>query len=314
MSRRKRSGIRFVSNTENHYICYYSITYVMSKPAIKSLPFALAVALCVSLVPEEAAAQSRKAEKQRAEELSYQQAGGASADRKDREWVDPNATIVRGTPRSRLSPAEQLAFNLNQRKAELQEQVDLLGAELKTARGTRARKITKELDILADQIAVIDRKLEALPKPQTIPEAYSSGKPFKQFVDALVDKRIEEEGYVKGPSDTPATDNYTAPARNTADAYRVVYRVQLAVTSYPNEGAFAAFAWRADVAAAGRQIRLLLRRLSDLCRSPGGLQTPADEREIPGRFRRGDAGHATHQPSGSIPADLDRPVKSNTYG
>lgn len=240
MSRRKRSGIRFVSNTENHYICYYSITYVMSKPAIKSLPFALAVTLCVSLVPEEAAAQSRKAEKQRAEELSYQQAGGASADRKDREWVDPNATIVRGTPRSRLSPAEQLAFNLNQRKAELQEQVDLLGAELKTARGSRARKITKELDILADQIAVIDRKLEALPKPQTIPEAYSSGKPFKQFVDSLVDKRIEEEGYVKGPSDTPATDNYTAPARNTADAYRVVYRVQLAVTSYPNEGAFAA--------------------------------------------------------------------------
>ncbi|MCC8062995.1 MAG: SPOR domain-containing protein [Rikenellaceae bacterium] len=216
----------------------------MSKPVIKllSLPFALAATLSLLLSPEGAAAQGRKAAKQQAEELSYQQAGTPAAGKKEREWVDPNATIVRGTPRSRLSPAEQMVCNLTERKAELQKQVDLLGAELKTARGSRARKITKELDILADQIAVIDRKLEALPKPQSIPDAYSSGKPFKQFVDSLVDRRIEEEGYVKGPGDTPATDNYVAPTQSAAAAYRIVYRVQLAVTTRPNEAAFSGLA------------------------------------------------------------------------
>lgn len=215
----------------------------MSKPVIKllSLPCALTATLSLLLSLESAAAQGRKAAKQRAEELSYQQAGPPAAGKKEREWVDPNATIVRGTPRSRLSPAEQMVCNLTERKAELQKQVDLLGAELKTARGSRARKITKELDILADQIAVIDRKLEALPKPQSIPDIYSSGKPFKQFVDSLVDRRIEEEGYVKGPSDTPATDNYVAPTQSAA-AYRIVYRVQLAVTTRPNEAAFSGLA------------------------------------------------------------------------
>lgn len=216
----------------------------MSKPVIKllSLPCALTATLSLLLSLESAAAQGRKAAKQRAEELSYQQAGPPAAGKKEREWVDPNATIVRGTPRSRLSPAEQMVCNLTERKAELQKQVDLLGAELKTARGSRARKITKELDILADQIAVIDCKLEALPKPQSIPDIYSSGKPFKQFVDSLVDRRIEEEGYVKGPSDTPATDNYVAPTQSAAAAYRIVYRVQLAVTTRPNEAAFSGLA------------------------------------------------------------------------
>lgn len=198
----------------------------------------LGAMLCVFLLPETVSAQSRREARQRAEELSYRQAGGMASGKKEREWVDPNATIVRGTPRSRLSPAEQMVCNLTERKAELQKQVDLLGAELKTARGSRARKITKELDILADQMAVIDRKLEALPKPQSIPDVYSSGKPFKRFVDSLVDKRIEEEGYVKGPDGTSATDNYVAPAQNAAANYRIVYRVQLAVTMRPNEGAF----------------------------------------------------------------------------
>lgn len=216
----------------------------MSKSVIKSfsLPFLLAFAMLAGPANQNASAQSRKAARQRAEELSYQQAGGSSAEKRDREWVDPNATIVRGAPRSRLSPAEQMVCNLTGRKAELQQQVDLLGAELKTARGSRARKITKELDILADQIAVIDRKLEALPKPQSIPDVYSSGKPFKQFVDSLVDKRIEEEGYVKGPGDAPATDNYKAPTQSATAEYRIVYRVQLAVTTRPNEGAFAGLA------------------------------------------------------------------------
>lgn len=216
----------------------------MSKPVIKSfsLPLLLAVAGLVCLSPESVSGQSRKAARQRAEELSYQQAGSSSTAKRDREWVDPNATIVRGTPRSRLSPAEQMICNLTERKKELQKQVDLLGAELKTARGSRARKITKELDILADQLAVIDRKLEALPKPQSIPDVYSSGKPFKRFVDSLVDRRIEEEGYVKGPGDAPATNNYKAPVQSAAAEYRIVYRVQLAVTTRPNEGAFAGLA------------------------------------------------------------------------
>lgn len=190
-------------------------------------------------------AQNRKTEKQRAEELSYQPAVGttsATEAKSSSEWVDPNATVVRGTVRAQLSPAEQLVCSLNERKAELQKQVDLLGAELKTARGSRARKITREMEVLADQMAVIDRKLEALPKTPTIPEAYSSGKPFKQFVDSLVDLRIEEEGYVKGPSQTPATDSYQAPTQTAEEQYgalyKVVYRVQLAVTMRPNEEAF----------------------------------------------------------------------------
>ena len=214
----------------------------MSKSVIKFIvPCVAGGMLCVFSSVGELSAQSRKEAKQRAEELSYQQAGGApsSSSKKDgADWVDPNATVVRGTPRSRLSPAEQLTFNLNERKAELQKQVDLLGAELKTARGSRAKKITKELKILADQIDVIDRKLAAVPQTPTIPEAYSSGKPFSNFVDSLVDKRIEEEGYVKGGSDTPATDNYVAPSKSAAAEYRIVYRVQVGVTSQPNEAAY----------------------------------------------------------------------------
>lgn len=177
-------------------------------------------------------AQSKKAARQQAEAVSHQPAN---------ERVDPNATVVRGVPRSRLSPVEQMTYNLIQRRTELQEQVDLLGAELKTARGSRAKKITKELDILADQLAVVDRKLEALPKPQTIREAYSSGRPFKQFVDSLVDRRIEEEGYVRGAngSRTPATDNYTEPERTAAEDYRIVFRIQVGVTAHPNEQAYA---------------------------------------------------------------------------
>lgn len=212
----------------------------MSKLVIKShgLSFVAGLAafvFCFSALSERAVAQSRKAEKQRIEELSYR-----TADTR----IDPNATIVRGTPRSRLSPAEQMTYNLIQRRTELQEQVDLLGAELKTARGSRAKKITKELDILADQLAVVNRKLEALPKPQTIREAYSSGRPFKQFVDSLVDRRIEEEGYVRsGASKTPTTDGYKAPTPENggvAEDYRIVFRVQLGVTARPNEQAYAA--------------------------------------------------------------------------
>lgn len=221
----------------------------MAKHVIKSGWWVLALGvLSLGAAVNPAGAQNRKAEKQRAEELSYQRAGGTTTDSNKGEsaWVDPNATVVRGTPRSQLSPAEQLAYSLNERKAELQKQVDLLGAELKTARGSRARKITREMEVLADQMAVIDRKLEALPKTPTIPEAYSSGKPFKQFVDSLVDLRIEEEGYVKGPSQTPATDSYQAPKQTAADQYgamyKVVYRVQLAVTMRPNEEAFSSLA------------------------------------------------------------------------
>ncbi|MDE5945522.1 MAG: SPOR domain-containing protein [Rikenella sp.] len=196
----------------------------------------LGTVLCLCALPEGLSAQSsRKTAKQEAEALSYQRADGAR--------VDPNATIVRGASRSRLSPAEQMTFNLMQRRTELQEQIDLLGAELKTARGSRARKITRELDILADQLAVVERKLEALPKPQTIREAYSSGRPFRQFVDSLVDRRIEEEGYVLGTggnSRTPTTDSYTGPGRNAAaEDFRITFRIQLGVTSRPNPQAYA---------------------------------------------------------------------------
>ena len=208
--------------------------FVMSKIGIKYRSGLLALwaaVLALGLWPAGLSAQSRRTARQQAEALSYQRAEGR---------VDPNATIVRGAPRSRLSPAEQMTFNLIQRRTELQEQVDLLGAELKTARGSRARKITRELDILADQLAVVERKLEALPKPQTIREAYSSGRPFRQFVDSLVDRRLEEEGYVVGSkSRTPATDSYKEPTRSAAEDFRIVFRIQLGVTSRPNPQAYA---------------------------------------------------------------------------
>ena len=139
--------------------------------------------------------------------------------------ADPNATIVRGTPRSKLSPAEQLAYNLTQQRAELQEQVDLLGAELKTARGSRARKITKELDLLADQIAVIDRKLEGLPKPGS-----SSTEESENKTSDLKEYEFE----------TPATDRYVAQSQEQPQTdNRVSYRIQISVTARPNESAFA---------------------------------------------------------------------------
>lgn len=213
----------------------------MSRTVIKFiLPCIAGSLLCTFVSVGELSAQSRKAARQKAEELSYQQAGAGScpaAAPKNKEWADPNATVVRGNPRAQLSPAEQLTFNLNERKSELQQEVDLLGAKLKTARGSRAKKITKELDILADQIDVIDRKLAAVPKTQTIPEAYSSGKPFSNFVDSLVDKRIETEGYVRS-SDTPATDNYASPSSSAGADRRIVYRVQVGLTMRPNEAAY----------------------------------------------------------------------------
>lgn len=217
----------------------------MSKPVIKStfVPFLILAAIYLTL-PNDLCAKDRKKEKQRAEELSYQQAGTSASTVRTtdgKEWVDPNATVVRGTPRARLTPGQQMVMNLNERKLELQKQVDLLGAELKTARGSRARKITKEVDVLADQIAIIDRKLAAMPKSAlaTIPDAYAESRPFHQFVDSLVDKRITEEGFVKDPeSDTPATDNYRPTQVPTIQ--KVVYRVQIAVMTRPNAAAYTA--------------------------------------------------------------------------
>lgn len=218
----------------------------MSKPVIKSI-FLLA-ALCLTIASDDLAAASRKKEKQRTDDLSYQQATGTASpvgntvirDADGKEWVNPNATIVRGTPKARLSPAQQLVMNLNERKLELQKQVDLLGAELQTARGSRARKITKELDILAEQIAIVDRKLAAMPKSAltTIPDVYAESKPFHQFVDSLVDKRINEEGYVKEDDDSPATDSYKPTV--TPAIQKIVYRVQIAVMTRPNAGAYTA--------------------------------------------------------------------------
>ena len=187
----------------------------------------LTIVLSLGLGTLSATAQSRKADKQRAEELSYQTAGSPTTDsKKKEEWAaDPNATIVRGTPRSKLSPAEQLAYNLTQQRAELQEQVDLLGAELKTARGSRARKITKELDLLADQIAVIDRKLEGLPKPGS-----SSTEESEDKTSDLKEYEFE----------TPATDRYVALSQEQPQTdNRVSYRIQISVTARPNESAFA---------------------------------------------------------------------------
>lgn len=214
----------------------------MANNVIKSGLWALAVgALALGTSIQPAAAQNRKADKQRAQVLSYQRAaGGVDKKQKSTEWVDPNATVVRGTPRSKLSPAEQLAYSFNERKAELQKQVDLLGAELKTARGAKARKITKEMEVLADQIAVIDRKLAALPKTSS---ETSGGTTYTQSVDSLGDLRMEKEGYVKGTSRTPVADS--SPASNLtvqAQQFKVVYRVQLAVTMLPNDAAFTALA------------------------------------------------------------------------
>lgn len=188
---------------------------------------------------EELPARSRRAARQRAEALSYQQAGETKP--KKGEWVDPNATVVRGTPRAQLNPSGRLVCNLSERRAELQRQVDMLGAELRTARGPRARKITKELAELANQIAVLDRKLESLPQERTFSDIYSSGRSFRHFVDSLVDLRIQEEGYVKGPGEVSATERYMAapapqPQQPAIPAEsRIIFRIQVGLTARPSE-------------------------------------------------------------------------------
>lgn len=189
---------------------------------------------------EELPARNRRAARQRAEALSYQQAGGVAP--KKGEWVDPNATVVRGTPRAQLNPSGRLVCNLSERRAELQRQVDMLGAELRTARGPRARKITKELAELADQIAVLDRKLESLPQERTFSDIYSSGRSFRHFVDSLVDLRIQEEGYVKGTGEVTATESYVAPTQTAQAAIpaesRIVFRIQVGLTARPSEDTY----------------------------------------------------------------------------
>lgn len=204
------------------------------------LPAALAGGVCVFASVGELSARSRRAARQRIEAISYQPAGGRAV--KKGEWVDPNATIVRGVPRAQLNPSGRLACNLSERRAELQRQVDILGAELKTARGPRARKITKQLADLADQIAVLDRKIESLPQERPFTDIYSSGRSFKHFVDSLVDLRIQEEGYVKGPGEVSATELYMAspaPAQATIPAEaRIVFRIQVGLTARPSEATY----------------------------------------------------------------------------
>lgn len=214
----------------------------MSNSIIKllSLRFSLMVmALCCLLLSDSASAQSRKEYKQQADELSYQQAGGetvvdAVSMKYDEngKWIDPNAVVVRaeqqqGQSNSRLTPVQQKICELTNSKAELQERVDQLGEALQGARGGKARKITAELEELANQIALLDLKLDALPKEPTIVEAYSDNKPFHNLVDSLVDHRIEEKGYFED-----------AHNPTVVESLQVVYHVQLAVTTRPNIGAF----------------------------------------------------------------------------
>lgn len=190
----------------------------------------------LGVVVQPTGAQNRKAAKQRAATLSYQQAGERDTihGKEKNRWVDPNATVVRGTPRSQLSSAEQLAYSLRERKVDLQEQIDLLGSELQTARGAQARKITREMELLADQIAVIDRKLEGLPKvgPETGP-ATSSRVAASQKRDSLGAARTT----LQGDGSAAASGNQMGDQR-AEKGDPVVYRVQLAAVIRPRAGAF----------------------------------------------------------------------------
>lgn len=132
---------------------------------------------------------------------------------------NPNAETVRGPARPRLTPIQQMAANLNQEKQELQQRADRLGVELRTARGSRARKITKELDEIARQMGVVDKKLASIPQ-----SALEDPIPSREPRPVL--PVIEE-----GPVDIPVTPE--APAE-----LQTVYRVQIAVLSDSNPGAF----------------------------------------------------------------------------
>lgn len=202
----------------------------MSKYSIKSICLLfLVVIVGFFLLPNDLLAQSRRTLRKQAEELSYQQAGGSEAvsvATSDKWSANPNATMVRNE--SQMTPTQRMICDLTNSKAELQKEIDQLGEKLQRVRGSKAREITEELEVLASQIALIDLKLAALPKEEsaTGSESYTNSKPFHNLVDSLVDHRLEENGYGKG----------SALANNAVS--RIVYHVQLAVTTRPNVKAF----------------------------------------------------------------------------
>lgn len=132
---------------------------------------------------------------------------------------NPNAEIVRGPAGPRLTPIQQMAANLNQEKQELQQRADRLGVELRTARGSRARKITKELDEIARQMGIVDKKMAAI--PQSALEDPAPTREARPTLPVIEEDPIE----APAPPETPVQP-------------QTVYRVQIAVLSDSNPGAF----------------------------------------------------------------------------
>lgn len=212
----------------------------MSKSILKIVSlrlFIMVATLCFFLLPNPLSAQSRKELNRLADELSYQQAGGVvvpSESKVKNGWGDLNSTVVRGKqqPISRMTLTQQKVHELTSDKAEIQKKIDELGLQLQNNSGSKARKITKVLGLLSNQMALIDAELEVYPTEKTLSESYSDNPPFHKLVDSLVDNRIDEKGYLEA-------SNSTTTVVMAATEPQILYHVQLAVTTRPNLGAFA---------------------------------------------------------------------------
>lgn len=152
---------------------------------------------------------------------------------------DPNTTTVRASDynRSKLTPAQQIGADLLRQKKEVQQQIDLLGRELATARRGRARKITKELDRLADKSNSIDRKMALLPRSAFDFEENEEAEKaeVRRYINDLIQQRMDQKGYIEPE---PEISDIVEQAVIRPDYETIVYRIQLAVVNRPNPGAF----------------------------------------------------------------------------
>ncbi len=135
-------------------------------------------------------------------------------------------TAPAGGTRTRLTPAEQLVKSLYDRKVELQAEVDLLGRDLTTARGHKAKKITREIETRASEMALIDRKLEAMPKSAlAVLPGYAAAPAGESTAPQEAVERPGEPPIVICEADPPVTRQIVASTPT--------YHVQIAALSQP---------------------------------------------------------------------------------
>lgn len=109
------------------------------------------------------------------------------------------------------SSAQIVYNNMLKEHAAVGEQIGFLGAELNSASKSQAKKINKEIGVLTDQLASLERRMSAFPQsirnPNSVNQTPVKDNSFRTTMDSVIDLRIAAtDPYAGKLSDDPELD------------------------------------------------------------------------------------------------------------